>query len=408
MRWLITLLLLVFFQWYSYQALKTAISNRWILYGYVFFTVIIVGNLLFYTLILERNTTNEPRLMYAIGFFLSLLIFQLLVSVILLAEDVFRIPQALYSFLKRVPEQTQFIPSRRKIISQIALGLASIPFASLLYGMYRGKYNYKVLSYNLEFEDLPDAFDGFKITQISDIHSGSFDNQTKVKYGVDLVNQQKSDLVLFTGDLVNNRADEIKPWIKIFNKIKAEFGVFSILGNHDYGDYMRWESPAAKRKNMEDLYDAHNEMGWDLLLNESRFIEKDGDRLAIIGVENWGSGFKKAGDLNKALNKVSENDFKILLTHDPSHWEAQVIPHPFKIHLTLCGHTHGMQFGIEIPGIIKWSPAKWRYKQWAGIYSEKNQYLNVNRGFGYLAYPGRVGMWPEVSVITLSKSKSSI
>ena len=408
MRWLITLLLLVFFQWYSYQALKTAISNRWILYGYVFFTVIIVGNLLFYTLILERNTTNEPRLMYAIGFFLSLLIFQLLVSVILLAEDVFRIPQALYSFLKRVPEQTQFIPSRRKIISQIALGLASIPFASLLYGMYRGKYNYKVLSYNLEFEDLPDAFDGFKITQISDIHSGSFDNQTKVQYGVDLVNQQKSDLVLFTGDLVNNRADEIKPWIKIFNKIKAEFGVFSILGNHDYGDYMRWESPAAKRKNMEDLYDAHNEMGWDLLLNESRFIEKDGDRLAIIGVENWGSGFKKAGDLNKALNKVSENDFKILLTHDPSHWEAQVIPHPFKIHLTLSGHTHGMQFGIEIPGVIKWSPAKWRYKQWAGLYGENKQYLNVNRGFGYLAYPGRVGMWPEVSVITLSKSKSSI
>ena len=408
MRWLITLLLLVFFQWYSYQALKTAISNRWILYGYVFFTVIIVGNLLFYTLILERNTTNEPRLMYAIGFFLSLLIFQLLVSVILLAEDVFRIPQALYSFLKRVPEQTQFIPSRRKIISQIALGLASIPFASLLYGMYRGKYNYKVLSYNLELEDLPDAFDGFKITQISDIHSGSFDNQTKVKYGVDLVNQQKSDLVLFTGDLVNNRADEIKPWIKIFNKIKAEFGVFSILGNHDYGDYMRWESPAAKRKNMEDLYDAHNEMGWDLLLNESRFIEKDGERLAIIGVENWGSGFKKAGDLNKALNKVSEKDFKILMTHDPSHWEAQVIPHPFKIHLTLSGHTHGMQFGIEIPGVIKWSPAKWRYKQWAGIYGENKQYLNVNRGFGYLAYPGRVGMWPEVSVITLSKSKSSI
>ncbi len=408
MRWLITLLLLVFFQWYSYQALKTAISNRWILYGYVFFTLIIVGNLLFYTLILERNTTNEPRLMYAIGFFLSLLIFQLLVSVILLAEDVFRIPQALYSFLKRVPEQTQFIPSRRKIISQIALGLASIPFASLLYGMYRGKYNYKVLSYNLEFEDLPDAFDGFKITQISDIHSGSFDNQTKVQYGVDLVNQQKSDLVLFTGDLVNNRADEIKPWIKIFNKIKAEFGVFSILGNHDYGDYMRWESPVAKRKNMEDLYDAHNEMGWDLLLNESRFIEKDGDRLAIIGVENWGSGFKKAGDLNKALNNVSEKDFKILLTHDPSHWEAQVIPHPFKIHLTLSGHTHGMQFGIEIPGIIKWSPAKWRYKQWAGVYGENKQYLNVNRGFGYLAYPGRVGMWPEVSVITLSKSKSSI
>jgi predicted MPP superfamily phosphohydrolase len=307
-----------------------------------------------------------------------------------------------------MPGQTQFLPERRKLISQLAVGLAAIPFASLLYGMYRGKYNYKVLSYTLEYDDLPDAFEGFKIAQISDIHSGSFDNAEKVQHGVDLVNAQQADVVLFTGDLVNNRADEIHPWIKTFQQIKAKQGVFSVLGNHDYGDYMRWETEEAKKENLQSLFKAQKEMGWDLLLNESRFIEKEGQRLALVGVENWGSGFKQVGDLGKALEQVNADDFKILLSHDPSHWEAQVLPHPFKIHLTLSGHTHGMQFGIEIPGWIKWSPVKWRYKQWAGIYESASQRLNVNRGFGYLAYPGRVGMWPEISVITLKKTKRNV
>ena len=275
--------------------------------------------------------------------------------------------------------------------------------------MFRGKYNFKVLSYKLEYDDLPEAFEGFKIAQISDIHSGSFDNPKKVQYGVDLVNAQDADVVFFTGDIVNNRAEEILPWIQTFKKINAKHGVYSILGNHDYGDYSPWESPEAKKKNMEDLKKAQKKMGWDLLLNESRFIEKQGQRIAILGVENWGSGgFKKAGDLNKALSNVAAEDFKILMSHDPSHWEAEVIPHPFNIHLTLSGHTHGMQFGIEIPGWIKWSPIKWRYKQWAGIYEKLNQRLNVNRGFGYLAYPGRVGIWPEVTVITLNRAKTSI
>jgi len=311
-------------------------------------------------------------------------------------------------FFTKMPGQTQFLPERRKIISQIAVGLAAIPFASLLYGMYRGKYNYKVLNYVLEYDDLPEAFDGFKIAQISDIHSGSFDNPEKVQYGVDLINQQQADVVFFTGDLVNNRAEEVFPWIETFKKINSKFGVYSILGNHDYGDYTRWESEAEKKKNMEALFDAQKQMGWDLLLNESRFIEKDGQRLALVGVENWGSGFKQAGDLEKALENVAPQDFKILLSHDPSHWEAQVLPHPFDIHLTLSGHTHGMQFGIEIPGWIKWSPVKWRYKQWAGIYEQAKQRLNVNRGFGYLAYPGRVGIWPEVTVITLTKTKTIV
>jgi len=327
---------------------------------------------------------------------------------LLLGEDILRIPQGIYAFFTKMPGQNQFLPERRKIISQIAVGLAAIPFASLLYGMYRGKYNYKVLNYVFEYDDLPEAFDGFKIAQISDIHSGSFDNPEKVQYGVDLINQQQADVVFFTGDLVNNRAEEVFPWIETFKKINSKFGVYSILGNHDYGDYTRWESEAEKKKNMEALFDAQKQMGWDLLLNQSRFIEKDGQRLALVGVENWGSGFKQAGDLEKALENVAPQDFKILLSHDPSHWEAQVLPHPFDIHLTLSGHTHGMQFGIEIPGWIKWSPVKWRYKQWAGIYEQAKQRLNVNRGFGYLAYPGRVGIWPEVTVITLTKTKTIV
>ena len=408
MRWIISILFFLIFQWYSYQAIKTFTSNRWILFAYFLFVIMVVGNLIFYTLILDRSTANEPKLMYAIGFFLSLFVFQILVTIFLMGEDIFRIPQGIYAYFSKIPDQNQFLPQRRKLISQIAVGLAAIPFTSLLYGMFRGKYNFKVLTYELEYDDLPEAFEGFKITQISDIHSGSFDNAKKVQYGVDLVDAQGSDVVFFTGDLVNNKAEEILPWIETFKKINAKYGVYSVLGNHDYGDYMRWESPEAKKKNMQDLEKAQKQMGWDLLLNQSRFIEKDGHRIAVIGVENWGSGFKQVGDLNKALTDVSEKDFKILMSHDPSHWEAEVLPHPFKIHLTLSGHTHGMQFGIEIPGWIKWSPVKWRYKQWAGVYQESDQHLNVNRGFGYLAYPGRVGIWPEVTVITLTKSKKSV
>ena len=407
MRWIIPILLFFVLQWYGYKAVKT-ISTRWILVIYIFVVVIIIGNLLLHTMVLERNTNTEPRLMYAIGFFITLFVFQALVSILLLGEDILRIPQAVYAYFTKMPGETEFFPKRRKIISQIALGLAAIPFTSLLYGMYRGKYNYKVLSYKLKYEDLPKAFEGFKIAQISDIHSGSFDNLKKVSYGVNLINEQQADMVLFTGDLVNNKAKEVLPWLETFKKINAPFGVYSILGNHDYGDYAAWDTPEAKKENLKELFNAQKEMGWDLLLNESRFIEKEGERIALVGVENWGSGFKKAGDLNKALKEVSSNDFKILMTHDPSHWEAEVLPHPYKVHLTLSGHTHGMQFGIEIPGWFKWSPVKWRYKQWAGIYEQAKQRLNVNRGFGYLAYPGRVGMWPEVTVITLTNPKTKV
>ncbi len=408
MRWILTIGLLLIFQWYSFQAIKTLTSAKWIGMVYLLLVAFVIGNLLLHTLYFERTPQTEPRLMYAIGFFISLFVFQAVLTLVLLAEDVIRIPQAIYHFFTRIPGEVQFMPARRVLISKIALGLAALPFTSLLYGMYRGKYNYKVLAYELEYEDLPEAFDGFTITQISDIHSGSFDNPEKVAYGIDLINQQQSDLVLFTGDLVNNKAAEIKPWIPYFSKISAPHGIYSVLGNHDYGDYTRWETEELKSKNLESLFQSQKEMGWKLLLNEADFIEKKGARLAIVGVENWGNGFKQAGDLDRALAKVEEKDFKILLSHDPSHWEAKVLPHPYKVHLTLSGHTHGMQFGIEIPGWIKWSPVKWRYKQWAGIYEASNQKLNVNRGFGYLAYPGRVGMWPEISVITLKRTKSEV
>jgi predicted MPP superfamily phosphohydrolase len=283
------------------------------------------------------------------------------------------------------------------------MGIAAIPFISILYGITKGKYNFKVLKYTLYFDDLPTAFDGYQISQISDIHSGSFDNKEKIKYAVDLVNDQASDVIMFTGDLVNSESKEMRPWQSTFSKLKASDGVFSILGNHDYGDYTRWPSDQAKAENFQELLDIQKEMGFDLLRNESRFIEKEGERLAIIGVENWGKGFKQKGDLALASSKVDSNDFKILLSHDPSHWQYEVVKDPNHYHLTLSGHTHGMQFGIEIPGIIKWSPIKWRYKYWAGIYEKAGQYINVNRGFGFLAFPGRVGIWPEISVITLKK-----
>jgi hypothetical protein len=257
----------------------------------------------------------------------------------------------------------------------------------------------------LEYEDLPEAFDGFTIAQISDIHSGSFDNQEKVQYGVDMVTELGADAVVFTGDMVNNIADEAEPWIPTFQRLKGKLGIFSILGNHDYGDYWKFPTPEAKVANLDRLKEIHKEMGMDLLLNESRYFERNGQRIYLAGVENWGlPPFPPYGDLDKALEQIPEDAFTVLLSHDPSHFDAKVKQHPIKVHLTLSGHTHGMQFGIEIPGWIKWSPVKFKYPKWAGVYREEDgKVLHVNRGFGYLAFPGRVGMWPEITHITLKK-----
>jgi hypothetical protein len=317
-------------------------------------------------------------------------------------EDVLRWFQKLISYLSK--GETQSLSGRRKFVSQLALGLAAIPFAGFIYGMIKGKYNYKVLKYQLTFKDLPDAFDGFTITQFSDIHSGSFTNAEKIQYGVDMINEQQSDMILFTGDIVNNKADEMDNWIEMFGKLEAPHGKYSILGNHDYGDYVEWETPEDKKKNFQEVKEIHPKIGFDLLLNENRYIEKDGQRIALIGVENWGKGFKRAGDLEKAVEGVQKEDFKIVMSHDPSHWEYNIKDNDFNYHLTLSGHTHGLQMGIEIPGFFRWSPSQYVYKQWAGMYEELGRYINVNRGFGYHAFPGRVGIWPEVTVIELKKA----
>lgn len=405
LRWIIFLIIFFIVDLYAFQAFKTIAKNNWLHILYWGFTVFIIGNFVFHYYGFNRRDGFSHAHAYAFGFLVALSIPKMVMLAVMVGEDIFRVPQALFRyFTEGETAKGNYFASRRGFISKFALGLAAIPLASIIYGIYKGKYNYKVLKYTLHFEDLPNAFDGYKLTQISDIHSGSFDNIDKVKYAVDLINEQQSDIILFTGDIVNNIAEELIPYKNVFNKLKAKDGLYSVLGNHDYGDYVHWETEAAKHQNLENLKTLQKEIGFDLLLNESRILEKDGDRIALVGVENWGAGgFKTAGDLKLASKNIDKNDFKILMSHDPSHWEKKVIQDPYHYHLTLSGHTHGMQFGIEIPGWFKWSPVKWRYKYWAGIYKEMGQYINVNRGFGYLAFPGRVGIWPEITVIELKK-----
>lgn len=405
LRWIIPIVLYILIDIYAFQAVKTITKNPIIHILYVLSSVVVLA--VFIYAISTGEARTNPKLMYAFGVFLAFLAPKLLLVIFMFGEDIFRFFIGLVSKFKGT--ETGFhMPSRRTFISTVALGIAAIPFSSLLYGMFKGKYNYKVLKYALEFEDLPEAFDGYTLTQISDIHSGSFDDAEKVKYAVNLVNKQQSDVILFTGDLVNNVATEMHQWKDVFSSLKANDGVFSVLGNHDYGDYVEWESANQKAQNLEDLKELQKNMGWDLLLNESRTFKREGQSIKLVGVENWGKGgFKKSGDLEKACENVTPEDFTILMSHDPSHWQAQVKEHPKNIQLTLSGHTHGMQFGIEIPGWFKWSLIKYRYENWAGIYEEFGRYINVNRGFGYLGYPGRVGIWPEVTVITLKKKTQS-
>ncbi|WP_282074570.1 metallophosphoesterase [Maribacter aquivivus] len=403
-RWVLFVIGYVALSFYVLQALKTITKQPWWSWIYIAISLVVMINFIYQFSIGEETgrVLSIPK-SYAFGFLLTMLTFNIITILFLFSEDMYRLISGLYQ--KLFGEEKQFgLPARRRFLSLIALGIAAVPFGALLYGMYKGKYNFKVLKYDLEFDDLPDSFDGYQITQISDIHSGSFDDRKMIEYGVNLINKQKSDVLLFTGDMVNNMTSEMLPWADLFSTLKAKDGKFSVLGNHDYGDYIPWDTEELKHQNLEDLKTLQKEMGFDLLLNEHRYLQKGDDKIALVGVENWGKGgFKKAGDLKKAASKINADDFKILMSHDPSHWEMEVIQDAYHYHLTLSGHTHGMQFGIEIPGWIKWSPVKWRYPYWAGIYKEMGQFINVNRGFGFLGYPGRVGIWPEITVITLKK-----
>ncbi|OIQ29399.1 MAG: phosphoesterase [Bacteroidetes bacterium MedPE-SWsnd-G2] len=408
-RWLIFIVIFGLLDFYAFQSFKTITKSPWIHILYWLVSILVLGNLVYQFYNFNRSEGFSQSNSIAIGFFIAFMVPKLILLFFMFSEDVFRVPQALYSYFTAGDTvEGKHLPGRRKFVSQVALGLAAIPFASILYGIYKGRYNFKVLKYTLHFEDLPDAFDGYKLTQISDVHSGSFDDPEKVSYAIDLINEQKSDVILFTGDMVNNKASEMEPYIDVFKKLEAKDGLYSVLGNHDYGDYINWPSADAKQENMNRLQAIQKEIGFDLLLNEHRYLSRGEEKLALVGVENWGKGgFKKAGDLKKAITGIDKDDFTILLSHDPSHWDQEVIPDNKHFHLTLSGHTHGMQFGIEIPGWFKWSPVKWRYKHWAGIYESMGQYINVNRGFGYLAFPGRVGIWPEITVIELKKGSAN-
>jgi predicted MPP superfamily phosphohydrolase len=404
LRLLILFIVLFVIELYAYQALKTVIKPKYFLVSYQIISALLLAFIVYSFTQFDRSVGQTGQSMRAMGLILMIYIPKLILTLVLFSEDIFRIGAGSVNYFANYDDSIDFLASRRKFVSQIGLGLAAVPFLSLLYGVTMGKYNYKVIKQRIFFPDLPDAFDGLTITHISDVHSGSFDNPDKINYAIDLVNEQNSDLILFTGDIVNTDAKEMLPWIDTFKRIKEhKYGKYSVLGNHDYGEYVTWPSEAAKEENFQAIKDLYGKIDFKLMLNEHTFIEKGTDKIALVGVENWGHNFKKIGDINLASANLKKEDFKILMSHDPSHWDQEIKNHDKNFHLTLSGHTHGMQFGIEIPGVIKWSPIQYIYKQWAGLYENMGRYVYVNRGFGFHAYSGRVGIMPEITVIELKK-----
>lgn len=407
MRWIILIIILLVIEIYAYQAFKTLIKSKWFRTGYQVLNVFVLIFIVYSFTTFERSVGQTQHTLFTLGLLLLVYLPKIFLVIVMMGEDIYRIIRSVIQFFIKPKDKKNTFPNRRKFVSQIALGLAAVPFLSLIYGVVIGRYNYKVIKQRIYFPDLPDAFDGFKITQISDVHSGSFDNPEKIEYAIDLINEQESDLILFTGDIVNTHAHEMNAWLDIFNKIKKyKFGKYAVLGNHDYGEYVDWPTPKEKEENFKDIKALYGQIGFKLLLNEHIFIEKGNDKIALVGVENWGKGFKQVGDLNAASKDLSKDDFKIVMSHDPSHWEYEIKNHEKNFHLTFSGHTHGMQFGIEIPGYFKWSLVQYMYKQWAGLYENLGRYIYVNRGFGFHAYPGRVGIMPEITVVELKKGKN--
>jgi len=340
---------------------------------------------------------------------LILLLCKLLGCVFLIVDDVIRFFRWVIAQFNRKSEEglnaAQGI-SRLKFLSQVAVTFTVIPAIGFIYGMVRGAYKYRVHKVIVPSPNLPAEFDGFKIVQLSDIHVGSFMSADPITKAFDIVMQQNADMILFTGDLVNNEAKETIGYEEQFSRLKAPHGVYSVLGNHDYGDYVQWDSPEAKIENLETLKKKHASFGWKLMMNEHVAIEKDGAKIGLLGIENWGGNlrFPRYGKMKNAYEGAEQYPFKILMSHDPSHWDMQVVLEYPDVDLTLSGHTHGMQLGIEIPSLnIQWSPVKYIYKNWAGLYKQGKQFLYVNRGLGFLGYPGRLGIWPEITVMELKK-----
>ena len=380
---------------YAYYGFESTIQSyspglRSTVYGiYLFFMAVSVVSLVIIFGTGNKLSKSFRNFLFA-GVFINL--FSLLVfDIFVLLDDVRRLGYVIF--------QSSDLTRSATLVS-IGLVVGTLPNILFLLGMFIGPYRYRVKETSIVLPNLPKAFEGLKIVQISDIHSGSFYNKKAVTKGVDLILKQDPDVVFFTGDLVNDDAKEMDDYKSIFGRVKAPMGVFSILGNHDYGDYVQWPNAEAKAENLQALKDVHGDMGWRLLLNEHLYLEQNNERIGLIGVENWGVGFHKAGDLAKA-HEGCEAPIKLLLSHDPTHWDEQVTADYNDIDVTFSGHTHGAQMGFEI-GKYKWSPITLRYKKWAGLYQLKNQYMYINRGFGFLGYPGRLGIWPEVSIIRLT------
>ncbi len=408
---------LLLIDFYVFQAVKTSVQFQsekrklWILRGYWFIVLITIAGLF---LGIFLSIGRVLRTLIFVWFFIHY--FSKLFAVpFLFIDDLRRAGNWLLKktgFAQRNKQEISTEPSikeikngmsRSEFLSKTSLVMAGLPFFTMNYGMISNNvYDYQIKRKTIYLPNLPKSFDGIKIGQISDVHSGSFYDKISVQGGVDMLNAEKCDVVFFTGDLVNDRTSEMKDYSNIFDKIKAPLGVYSILGNHDYGDYVQWPSIQAKKKNLEDLYEVHKNLGWDLLLNENRTLKMGSDEIAIIGVENWGSSlrFPRKGDIAKAKKGVEELPVKLLLSHDPSHWRAQIINDHKDIDMMFSGHTHGMQFGVEF-GDFKWSPAQYVYPEWSGLYEKDHQKLYVNVGYGFLGYPGRIGILPEITIFEL-------
>ena len=395
---------------YVFQAVKVVCQSlspkaRFLVYG-IYWTFSICA-LVLLIILPYVNYANWPKSVrtYLFATLVGLFFAKLIASLFFVVDDVRRCGMWLIGKLFSNPSveisQDSTGITRSVFLSWLGLAAGGTLFGSLVYG-FTNKYNYTIKRIKLAYKNLPAGFKGMKIVQISDIHSGSFTDKKAVEKGVKRILNEKPDLILFTGDLVNDRATEMATYMDVFNKVKAPMGVYSTLGNHDYGDYARWDSAALKKSNLEHLKNIHKELGWQLLMNEHVVLERNGEQIALLGIENWSAKghFPKYGIMKNAHTGTDKYPFKILMSHDPSHWDAEVRIQYKDIDLMLSGHTHGMQFGIEIPG-FKWSPVQFMYKQWAGLYEEDHQKLYVNRGFGFIGYPGRVGILPEITVIEL-------
>lgn len=407
---LISLILLAI-EYYTYQGLKVAISSHSggfqrasKIAFFVLSAITFSGFLLFEPL--SKNAATRNFLTFFMTIAIANMFGKILFALWLILDDIIRAGRFLWAKVNTpVNSSSSGGISRMEFLTQAGAVSATLPLLGMSWGILSGAHDYRVIRRTISLKNLPHEFDGLTITQISDIHAGSFWNKKAVEKGIELVNAQKSDIIFFTGDLVNNVTSELDGWTDLFGQLKAELGVYSILGNHDYGDYVQWESELDKENNLRDLIDRQRKMGWDLLLDENRTVSRNGAQISIVGVQNWGAKgrFPKYGNLEKALIGTSDSPVKLLLSHDPSHWRAQVLPDFKEIDVMFSGHTHGFQFGIEV-GQLKWSPVKYFYSEWADLYSESSQHLYVNRGFGYIGYPGRLGILPEITVITLKRS----